>query len=398
MDTTKMETLRTKGVALRSDIRKLITKPNASQRDLDRVAELSEDADALEQAYREELETALRAAKSSAMPNIASGEVAASLGKWVEERVLNNVSNAGFAPFAWRPTVQAALTGTSVANAAGFRVEYSADGLGDRVYAPAITVNPTASLTYSTATGLGTASASDPTITAGVVQFDRVQAMTLADNAILADAPTRYFDDIGNALVTSVSEKIDAVIFGGGTVTTALGSTSGAGTVSMGANGATIASTGPDPFLSALGTAIAAGAKPSVWVMNAQAYTALLKLKTLTSGSNTPLMFSNALSSLAGATPLTLGGLPVLVTSGTATIGNAETQGTATACTSAYLLDASQIGLFYRTETATSAPISLAADSSRYFEANQTAILASSRIGLRVYQPAAVTRIVGIIA
>ena len=106
MDTTKMENLRTKGVALRSDIRKLITKPNASQRDLDRVAELSEDADGLEQAYREELETALRAAKSSAMPNIASGEVAASLGKWVEERVLNNVTNSGFAPFAWRPTVQ----------------------------------------------------------------------------------------------------------------------------------------------------------------------------------------------------------------------------------------------------------------------------------------------------
>jgi HK97 family phage major capsid protein len=166
----------------------------------------------------------------------------------------------------------------------------------------------------------------------------------------------------------------------------------------MGTNGATIASQGVDPFLSALGTAIAAGAKPSVWVMNAAAYTSLLKLKTLTSGSNTPLMFSNALSSVAGATPLTLGGLPILVTSGTATIGNAETQGTATACTSAYLLDASQIGLFYRTETATSAPISLAADSSRYFEANQTAILASSRVGLRVYQPAAVTRIVGIIA
>ncbi len=71
MDTTKMETLRTKGLALRSDIRKLITKPNASQRDLDRVAELSEDADALESAYRAELETALRAAKSSALPSIA---------------------------------------------------------------------------------------------------------------------------------------------------------------------------------------------------------------------------------------------------------------------------------------------------------------------------------------
>jgi len=321
-----------------------------------------------------------------------------SIGNWVEERILNNVTQAGFAPYAWRPSVVAALTGTSVAQAAGFAVEYLADGLGDRLYIPAITQNPSATLTYGTASALGTATASDPTIVAGAVQTDRVQALSLADNTILADAPPRYFNDLGNALVTSVSEKIDAVIFAGGSYTTAIGSVSGIGTVSMGTNGATIASTGVDPFITAYGTAVQAGARPSVWVMNAAAYTSLLKVKSLTSGSNTPLLFSNALSSVAGAVPYTLMGLPILVTSGTATIGNAETAGTATACTSAYLLDSSKIRLLYRTESTGGEPITLTADRSRYFVENQTAILATARVGLRVTQPAAVTRITGIIA
>jgi HK97 family phage major capsid protein len=277
-------------------------------------------------------------------------------------------------------------------------VEYLADGLGDRLYIPAITQNPSATLTYGTATALGTATASDPTITAGAVQTDRVQALSLADNTILADAPPRYFNDLGNALVTSVSEKIDAVIFAGGSYTTAIGSVSGIGTVSMGANGATIASTGVDPFITAYGTAVQAGARPSVWVMNAAAYTSLLKVKSLVSGSNTPLLFSNALSSVAGAVPYTLMGLPILVTSGTATIGNGETAGTATNTTSAYLLDSSKISLLYRTESTGGEPITLTADRSRYFVENQTAILATARVGLRVTQPAAVTRITGIIA
>lgn len=351
-------------------------------------------------AEAENLNTRAQADKARAKFSAVIGPRAddKSIGNWVEERVLNNATQAGFAPYAWRPSVVAALTGTSVAQAAGFVVEYLADGLGDRLYIPAITQVPSATLTYGTASALGTATASDPTITAGAVQTDRVQALSLADNTILADAPPRYFNDLGNALVTSVSEKIDAVIFAGGSYTTAIGSVSGIGTVSMGTNGATIASTGVDPFITAYGTAVQAGARPSVWVMNAAAYTSLLKVKSLTTGSNTPLLFSNALSSVAGAVPYTLMGLPILVTSGTATIGNGETAGTATNTTSAYLLDSSKISLLYRTESTGGEPITLTADRSRYFVENQTAILATARVGLRVTQPAAVTRITGIIA
>ena len=322
---------------------------------------------------------------------------AATIGNWVEERVMNNATQAGFAPYAWRPSVVAALTGTSVAQAAGFTVEYLADGQGDRLYIPAITQNPSANLTYGTA-AIGTATASDPTIAAGAVQCDRVQALTIADNTILADAPSRYFDDLGNALVVSVSEKIDATIFAGGTFTTAIGSVSGIGTVSLGSNGSTLASAGVDPLISAYGTAVQAGARPSVWVMNASVYTSLLKVKSLVTGSNSPLMFSNALSSVAGAVPYTFMGLPILVTAGTTTIGNGETAGTATNTSSIYLLDSSRISLVYRTESEGGTPISLTADRSRYFVENQTAILATARVGLRVTQPAAVTRITGVIA
>jgi HK97 family phage major capsid protein len=161
----------------------------------------------------------------------------------------------------------------------------------------------------------------------------------------------------------------------------------------MGAQGGTV--TNLDPFMQAIGTALTGNAAPNAIVMHPRTWTTLLQIKTA-SGDTTPLVYTGVTSGVAGAVPYAIAGLPVFVSTNAMSI--AETAGTVTTTSSALVLDTRGVYLALRVPTEGAEPITAVADRSYAFQENQTALLASMRVGVAVPQGAAVTRISGILA
>lgn len=268
------------------------------------------------------------------------------------------------------------------------------DGLGQSLTIPTVTADAT---TYNLAAGTAI-TASDPTISTIVATPAKFAALTSVSNEILFDANPAVFQSVSTSLVKSIATAFDLAAFtgsGSAPAITGLQNVSSIGTASMGTNGASL--TNLDPFAEAIGAVVAAGGKPSAIVVGARTYLAMLKLKSLTSGANMPLLLAGGGQDGAGAAlPPSIYGVPLFVS------GNLpanETQGTATTAQSAYVYDASQVhAIFRRTRGNTTSLVSLERDSSALFGSDVTQLRGILRATIAVPYAGAVCRIKGILA
>ena len=267
------------------------------------------------------------------------------------------------------------------------------DGEGQSLIIPTIDSDATAAA-YAAA---GTISASDPTISQTIATPKKLSALTAVSNEVFLDANPAALSALADSLVKSVSGLFDTYAYeGAGTASeiTGLQSVSGINEVSMGTNGASL--TNLDPFADAIGEIIADGGTPSAIVVGARTYKALIKLKTITSGGNQPLLTAGgSQAGVAQASPLTLLGLPVFVNGH---LSSAQTQGTATTAQSAFVYDASQIHAVFRKASGANALVAIQRDSSRLFNLDASEIRATLRADVVVPHAEAVCRIKGILA
>ena len=319
-------------------------------------------------------------------------------GKWLANELRTLVPGSGSGT---------AIDGTSYANFAletlalestflrsGVNQIVIGDGLGQSLTIPTVTADAT---TYNLAAG-SAITASDPTISTTVATPQKFAALTSISNEVLFDANPAVFQSVSTSIVKSLATAFDLAAFtGSGTAPaiTGLQNVSSIGTVSMGTNGASLSSL--DQFAEAIGAVVAAGGKPSAIVVGARTYLAMLKLKTLTSGANMPLLLDGGAQDGAGAAiPPSIYGVPLYVS------GNLpanETQGTATTCQSAYVYDASQVhAVFRRARGNTTSLVSLERDSSALFGSDITQLRGILRATIAVPYAGAVCRIKGILA
>ena len=319
-------------------------------------------------------------------------------GKWLANEIRALVPGSGSG---------AAIDGTSYADFAletlalestflrsGVNQIVIGDGLGQSLTIPTVTADAT---TYNLAAG-SAITASDPTISTTVATPQKFAALTSISNEVLFDANPAVFQSVSTSLVKSIATAFDLAAFtgsGSGAAINGLQNVSGIGSVSMGTNGASLSSL--DPFAEAIGTIVAAGGRPSAIVVGARTYLAMLKLKTLTSGANQPLLLGGGAQDGAGAAvPQSIYGVPLFVS------GNLpanETQGTATTAQSAYVYDASQVhAVFRRARGNTTSLVSLERDSSALFGSDVTQLRGILRATIAVPYAGAVARIRGILA
>jgi HK97 family phage major capsid protein len=319
-------------------------------------------------------------------------------GKWLANEIRTLVPGSGSGT---------AIDGTSYANFAletlalestflrsGVNQITIGDGLGQSLTIPTITADTT---TYNLAAG-SAITASDPTIAATVATPAKFASLLNISNEVLFDANPAVFQSVSTSLVKSIATAFDLAAFtGSGTAPaiTGLQNVASIGTVSMGTNGASLSSL--DQFAEAIGAVVAAGGRPSAIVVGARTYLAMLKLKTLTSGANMPLLLDGGAQDGAGAAlPPSIYGVPLYVS------GNLpanETQGTATTAQSAYVYDAAQVhAVFRRARGNTSSLVSLERDSSALFGSDITQLRGILRATIAVPYAGAVCRIKGILA
>lgn len=321
-------------------------------------------------------------------------------GRWLANELRTLVPGSGSG---------AAVDGTSYANFAletlalqstflrsGVNQIVLPDGLGQSLTIPTITADST---TYNL--GAGSAiTASDPTIATTVATPQKFAALTNIANEVVFDANPAVLQSVSTSLVKSIATAFDLAAFTGtGTAPaiTGLANVSGIGTVSMGTNGAALSSL--DPFAEALGAVVAAGGDVSkcAIVVGARTYLALLKLKTLTSTSNMPLLLGGGnQDGAAGAIPGGIFGVPVFVSG---VLPTNETQGSSSVAQSAYVYDASQIhAIFRRTRGNTTSLVSLERDSSALFGSDITQVRGILRATIAAPYGGAICRIKGILA
>ena len=318
-------------------------------------------------------------------------------GSWIanELRTLSPTSGAGtaidntkFADF-----VLGNLSAASAFLASGVNQIVLGDAEGQSLTIPTITADYTTA-NYSAA---GTISASDPTIAQTVATPRKFGALGAISNEVLNDANPAALDALAASLVKSVGNSFDLAAFeGSGTAPaiTGLQNVSNINEVSMGTNGASL--TNLDPFADAIGEITLDNANAGAIVVGARTYKALLKLKTLTSGANEPLLLAGGTQAGAGAAvPMSIYGVPVYVST---QLSAAETQGTATTAQSAYVYDPRALHAVFRRARGSQTLVAVERDSSRLFNLDTSEIRGILRATVAVPFPGAVARIKGILA
>lgn len=318
-------------------------------------------------------------------------------GSWLAHEVRTLVpgsgSGAAIDPSKFADFVVETLGTSSAFLASGVNQITLGDAEGQSLTIPAITADAT---TYNLAAG-SAITASDPTIAQVVATPQKFAALTAVANEVLADANPAALAALSRSLVKSVGAAFDLAAFeGSGTAPaiTGLKNVAGINEVSMGTNGASLSNL--DPFADAFSEIYADGGKPTAVVVGVRTWKALLKLKTLTSGANEPLMLAGGTQAGAGAAvPLAIYGVPVFVS---ASLSTSETQGTASTAQSAYVYDASQVHAVFRRARGASSLVSVERDASRLFNQDSSEIRGILRASIAVPQPGAVCRIKGILA
>ena len=318
-------------------------------------------------------------------------------GSWLAHEIRTLVpgsgSGAAIDPTRFADFVIETLGTSSAFLASGVNQITLGDAEGQSLTIPAITADAT---TYNLTAG-SAITASDPTIAQVVATPQKFAAMIAASNEVLADANPAALASLSRSLVKSVGAAFDLAAFeGSGTAPaiTGLKNVSGINEVSMGTNGASLSNL--DPFADAFSEIYADGGKPSAIVVGVRSWKALLKLKTLASGANEPLMLAGGTQAGAGAAvPLSIYGVPVFISS---QLSTSETQGTASTAQSAYVYDASQVHAVFRNARGAGSLVSVERDSSRLFNQDSSEIRGILRASIAVPQPGAVCRLKGILA
>lgn len=212
----------------------------------------------------------------------------------------------------------------------------------------------------------------------------KLAGLNILSNEVRVDSVPAILDMVGKSLARSLGLKLDAGFFeGSGTAPEIRGlkSTSGIGSVSMGANGAAPANL--DAIADAINLLESNNAVPGAIVMPPRTWGTLSKLKEAT-GSNKPVLINDAPTE---GIKRSVYGVPVFLTS---QLGIAETQGTATNASSIYVFDPSQIVAVIRSD------VTLEVDGSAAFRTDQSMVRAILRADMVVPNPAAVVRIAGV--
>lgn len=389
---------RAKRLAVLDDAKRIASRAQAEGRsftseEAERFNGKIEEADRLARAI--EAETLRSPYLAALAPKATDGRDLAA--HWISSElrtlVPGTASGQSIDPSAFARFVVGSLAAQSTFLASGVNTITLGDGEGQSLIIPTITADATAAALAAA----GTPTASDPTISQTTATPKKLMALTAVSNEVFADANAAALTALADSLVKSVSGLFDTYAYegsGSSNQITGLQSISGINEVSMGTNGASLSNL--DPFADAIGEIIADGGTPSCFVVGARTYKALIKLKSLTSGANTPLLTAGGNQpGVAQAAPLTLLGLPLFVNGH---LSSTQTQGTALTAQSAFCYDASQIHAVFRKAAGASALVSVERDASRLFNLDASEIRATLRADVVAPHPEAICRIKGILA
>jgi HK97 family phage major capsid protein len=272
------------------------------------------------------------------------------------------------APDEWSASFFDKLSAESVAIKSGIRVVRT---MRDVLHVPRIDSDPTAAWTAEA----GTITPSDPAYTDIPATPRKLATLTVVSNELIADSNPDVIQLLEKQMTRALALKLDLGVFeGSGTAPEIRGlkNVVGITTVPLGA-----VPTNLDAFAAAITTLESNNAKATAIVTSPEAWGGLLTLKEGT-GSNKGLLQDSA-GSGGQAVQRSLYGVPVFVTS-QLTAGDA------------YVYDGSQVVLVVRQDT------TIAVDSSRLFNSDQSEVRAIMRADLAVPNPLAVVHITGLVA
>ena len=285
----------------------------------------------------------------------------------LELRALVEGSGAGavIAPDEWSSTFFDKLSAESIAIKSGIRVVRT---IRDVLHVPRIDADPTANW-VAEATLIP---ASDPAYTDIVATPRKIATRTELSNELIADSNPDVIQLLEKQMTRALALKLDLGVFeGSGTPPEIRGlkNTPGITTTPLGA-----APTNFDPFAAAITVLESNNATATAIVTSPEAWGALMVLKEGT-GSNTPILAGSVGQDAAKR----VYGVPVFITS-QLTAGDA------------YIYDGSQVVLVIRQDT------TVAVDSSRLFNSDQSEVRAIMRADLAVPNPLAVVHLTGLVA
>lgn len=269
------------------------------------------------------------------------------------------------APDEWSSTFFDKLSAESVAIKSGIRVIRT---MRDVLHVPRIDSDPVANFVAEAAL----IPATDPAYTDIVATPRKIAARTEVSNELIADSNPDVIALLEKQMTRSLALRLDLGVFEGSGVAPeirGLKNTPGITTTPLGA-----VPTNFDPFAAAITTLEANNATATAIVTSPEAWGALMVLKE-GAGSNKPILPESVSQDAARR----IYGVPVFITS-QLTAGDA------------YIYDGSQVVLVVRQDT------TIAVDSSRRFDYDQSEVRAIMRADLAVPNPLAIVHLTGLTA
>jgi len=285
----------------------------------------------------------------------------------LELRALKESAAPGsvIAPDEWSANFFDKLSAESVAIKSGIRVVRT---LRDVLHVPRIDADPEANWTAEAAT----ITPSDPAYTDIPATPRKLASLVVVSNELIADSNPDVISLLEKQMTRALALKLDLGVFEGSGVVPeirGLKNTPGITTTPLGA-----VPTNFDPFAAAITTLESNNATATAIVTSPEAWGALMVLKE-GAASNKPIL-SESVSQEAARRVY---GVPVFITS-QLTAGDA------------YVYDGSQVVLVVRQDT------TIAVDSSRLFNSDQSEVRAIMRADLAVPNPLAVVHLTGLVA
>lgn len=230
--------------------------------------------------------------------------------------------------------------------------------------------------------------ASDPATGEIVLAQKKVASFIRVSNELFQFAEPGAVDLLFRQGAQSLALAIDLAVFEGTGLNSqpmGLNGRGGISTVSMGANGAAFSDL--DPFADAIGTLATSNAHASAIVMHPRSWQSLIKIKTDSGTSTKPLLQAHS-GSGGQAVAGSIYGVPVHLSS---QLSIAQTQGSATDASSAYVLQSDRVMVSRH------GPMRVEVDRSRYFEFDQSALKFVAFVDVAVLHEQAVCQVQGII-
>jgi HK97 family phage major capsid protein len=305
-------------------------------------------------------------------------------GGWLKASLFELDGSAGGGEFIVPPQYRGELFDLLAAASVGLRSGFQViETSSDELHLPKIDADTAANWTAEA----GTITASDPTLNEVIARPRGLKALVNLSNEIIADSNPSAIGVVQRSMVRAIALKLDIGFYegdGSGASITGLKNVVGIQDVSMGTNGAALSNL--DPFADAIGMLEEENARATAIVMHPRTWREAIKLRELTSGSNKPLLQESAGSGSQGI-ERAIYGVPVFLTS---QLSIAETQGTSSDASSAYVYQADEVVAVRREEAR------VEVDRNGLFDKDMTRIRAVSRWDVVVPNPESVVRIKGI--